>query len=99
MKYLWQRHSYPERTMEHSPFFFVLFFVLISLLKSLGMIDVDTKYIDDEAMDFVFKETKTHNTPTSSIVRNHVIPETPPPPPPQVKVCLHSAFLKQRYWA
>ena len=59
------------------------------------MIDVDTKYIDDEAMDFVFKQTKTHNTTTSSILRNHGIPETPP----QVKVCLHSAFLKQRYWA
>ena len=58
------------------------------------MIDVDKKYIDDEAMDFVFKQTKPHNTTTSSIVRNHGIPETP-----QVKVCLHSAFLKQRYWA
>ena len=42
------------------------------------MIDVDTKYIDDEAMDFMFKQTKTHNTTTSSIVRNHGIPETPP---------------------
>ena len=41
------------------------------------MIDVDTKYID-EAMDFVFKQTKTHNTTTSSIVRNHGIPETLP---------------------
>ena len=61
--------------MEHSPVFLLLFF-LISLLKSLGMIDVDTKYIDDEAMDFVFKQTKTHNTTTSSIVRNHGIPET-----------------------
>ena len=50
-----------------------MFFFLISLLKSLGMIDVDTKYIDDEAMDFVFKQTKT-----SSIVRNHGIAETLP---------------------
>ena len=58
--------------MEHSPVF-CLFVFLISLLKSLGMIDVDTKYIDDEAMDFVFKQTKT-----SSIVRNHGIPETLP---------------------
>ena len=81
MKYLWQRHSYPEKTMEHSPVFFCfLFFVLVSLLKSLGMIDGDTKYIDDEAMDFLFRQTKTHNTTTSSIVRNQGIPETPPPP-------------------
>ena len=58
------------------------------------MIDGDTKYIDDEAMDFVFRQTKTHNTTTSSIVRNQGIPETP-----RAKVCLHSAFLKQRYWA
>ena len=87
MKYLWQRHSYSERTMEHSPIF------LVSLLKSLGMIDGDTEYIDDEAMDFVFRQTKTHNTTTSSIVRNQGIPETLPP---RVKVCLHSAFLKQR---
>ena len=41
------------------------------------MIDVDTKYIDDEAMDFVFKQTETQNTTTTSIVRNHGIPETP----------------------
>ena len=75
MKYLWQRHSYPKRTMEHSP---VFLFFLVSLLKSLGIIDGDTKYIDDEAMDFVFKQTKTHNTTTSSIVRNQGIPETPP---------------------
>ena len=80
MKYLWQRHSYPERTIEHSPVFFCVVFFLVSLLKSLGMIDGDTKYIDDETMDFLFRQTKTHNTTTSSIVRNQEIPETPPPP-------------------
>ena len=74
MKYLWLRHSYPERTMEHSPVF------LASLLKSLGMIDGDTKYPDDEAMDLVFRQTKTYNTTPSSIVRNQGIPETPLPP-------------------
>ena len=42
------------------------------------MIDGDTKYIDDEVMDFVFRQTKTHNTTTSSIIRNQGIPETPP---------------------
>ena len=42
------------------------------------MIDGDTKYLDDEAMDFVFRQTKTHNRTTSSIVRNQGIPETPP---------------------
>ena len=78
--------------MEHSPVF--LCFFLVSLLKSLGMINGDTKYIDDEAMDFVFKQTKTHNTTTSSIVCKEGILETP-----RVNVCLHSAFLKQRYWA
>ena len=74
-QYLWQRHSYPERTMEHSPAFF-----LVSLLKSLGRIDGDTNYLDDEAMDFVFRQTKTYNTTTSSVVRNQGIPETPTPP-------------------
>ena len=43
------------------------------------MIDGDTKYLDDEVMDFVFRQTKTHDTTTSSIVRNQGIPETPPP--------------------
>ena len=65
-------------------------FFLLSLLKSLGMIDGDTKYPDDEVMDFVFRQTKTHNTTNSSIVHNQGIPETLP----RVTVCLHSAFLK-----
>ena len=52
MKYLWQQHSYPEQTMGHSPVFLVL------LLKSLGIIDGDTKYLDDEVMDYVFRPQK-----------------------------------------
>ena len=57
------------------------------------MIDGDTKYIDDDVMDFVFKQTKTHNTTTSSIVCNQGIPETPK------SKFVYSAFLKQWYWA
>ena len=49
------------------------------------MIDGDTKYLNDEAMDFVFRQTKAHNTTTSSIVRNQGIPETPSPSPPESK--------------
>ena len=70
---------------------------VISLLKSLGMIDGDgdTKYLDDEAMDFVFRQTKAHNTTTSSIVRNQGIPETsPPPPPPQSQSLFTQCLLK-----
>ena len=54
------------------------------------MIDGDTKYPDDEAMDFVFRQTKTHNTTTSSIIRNQGIPETPLQSPSLFTQC----FLK-----
>ena len=58
------------------------------------MIDGDTKYLNDEAMDFVFRQTKTHNTTTSSIVRNQGIPEPPPPPSPQSQSLFIQCLLK-----
>ena len=86
---LWQRHRYPKRTIEYSPAF------LVSLLKALGMIDGDSKYLNDEAMDFVFRQQRPAVQQPSSIVLNQGVPETPP----ESKYCLHNDFLKRQYWA
>ena len=48
----------------------------VSLLKALRMIDGDSKYLNDEVMDFVFRQERLAVLQPSSIVLNQGVPET-----------------------
>ena len=52
-------------------------FFFVSLLKALRMIDGDSKYLDDEVMDFVFRQQRLAVLQSSSIVLNQGVPEIP----------------------